>query len=226
MQLLVIEDEKRLAEALKEILEEQKYFVDVVNNGLDGYEYASSGIYDCIVLDIMLPLMDGFTIVKKLRNEKIETPIIILTAKDSVSNKVDGLNIGADDYMTKPFSPLELVARIKSITRRKGEVVIDSIEYMNLAFNQSSSELSNINNQKSVHLNFKEAEIIATFFRRPEIVISKEDIITKVWGYDSDATDNNLEAYISFVRKKMAFLDAECEIISLKKIGYMLGKKK
>ena len=226
MQVLVVEDEKRLALALKEILEQQKYFVDVVYDGMDGYQYGLSGIYDCIVLDVMLPKMDGFTVLKRLRDEGIETPIIMLTAKDSVSSKVEGLNLGADDYMTKPFAAPELLARIKVITRRKGEVVIDKLIYKDLSFVISTKELQNINNDKMIRLNFKEAEIISLFLRRVETIISKDEILTKVWGYDSDAGDNNLEAYISFIRKKLSFIESKCEISSVKKVGYMLGEKK
>jgi len=222
MQLLVVEDEVRLANALAEIFESKKYHVDVVHDGEDGYQYGKTGLYDCIVLDVMLPIMDGFKVLKKLREEHIETPIIMLTAKDSIADKVNGLNFGADDYMTKPFSADELVARINALTRRKGEVIIDSVTFGDLKLVLSTNDLININNEKSVRLNYKEAEIIAKFLKNPSLVISKEDLIVSVWGYDSNASDNNVEAYISFIRRKLHFLESKCEISAIKKVGYVL----
>lgn len=225
MQILVVEDEKRLANALQEILENQKYKVDAVYDGASGYDYARSGIYDCIILDIMLPKMDGFKVLELLRNENINTPILILTAKSMVQDKVQGLNMGADDYLVKPFDTDELLARIRVLTRRKGEVVLNKISYGDLEYYIDKRELKNVNNDKKIHLNFKEAELIALFMKAPGAIFSKEDIIIKVWGYDSDASDNNVEAYISFIRRKLAFLDSVCEINALKKVGYVMVKK-
>ena len=222
MQILIVEDEKRLADALKQILIEQKYMADVVYDGNDGLEYGKSGIYDLIILDIMLPYKDGFQVAFELRQNKINTPILMLTAKDTVPDKVSGLNCGADDYMTKPFAPEELIARIKALTRRKGEVVLDETSYGDFNFIASTNELSK--GIKSVHLNFKEAEILKLFLSKPEVIISKEEIITKVWGYESDAGSNNVEAYISFLRKKMHFINSDTEIKSIKKMGYRLEK--
>ncbi len=193
MQILIVEDEKRLAEALKQILTEQKYMADVVYDGVDGFEYGVSGIYDVIILDIMLPGKDGYQVAYELRKNKIDTPILMLTAKDTIPDKVSGLNSGADDYMTKPFAPEELLARIKALTRRKGEVVLDEQSFGDFDFNASTNTLSK--DSKSVRLNFKEAEILKLLLANPEVIISKEDIITKVWGYDSDAGSNNVEAY-------------------------------
>lgn len=222
MQILIVEDEKRLADALKQILIEQKYMADVVYDGNDGHEYGKSGIYDLIILDIMLPYKDGFQVAFELRQNKINTPILMLTAKDTVPDKVSGLNCGADDYMTKPFAPEELIARIKALTRRKGEVVLDETSYGDFNFNASTNQLSK--GIKSVHLNFKEAEILKLFLSKPEVIISKEEIITKVWGYESDAGSNNVEAYISFLRKKLHFINSDTEIKSVKKMGYRLEK--
>ena len=222
MQILIVEDEKRLADALKQILIEQKYMADVVYDGNDGLEYGKSGIYDLIILDIMLPYKDGFQVAFELRQNKINTPILMLTAKDTVPDKVSGLNCGADDYMTKPFAPEELIARIKALTRRKGEVVLDETSYGDFNFNASTNQLSK--GIKSVHLNFKEAEILKLFLSKPEVIISKAEIITKVWGYESDAGSNNVEAYISFLRKKLHFINSDTEIKSVKKMGYRLEK--
>lgn len=223
MQILIVEDEKRLAEALKQILTEQKYMADVVYDGVDGFEYGVSGIYDVIILDIMLPGKDGYQVAYELRKNKIDTPILMLTAKDTIPDKVSGLNSGADDYMTKPFAPEELLARIKALTRRKGEVVLDEQSFGDFDFNASTNTLSK--DSKSVRLNFKEAEILKLLLANPEVIISKEDIITKVWGYDSDAGSNNVEAYISFLRRKLNFINSSTEIKTVKKMGYRLEKK-
>ena len=223
MQVLVVEDEKRLAQALKQILTEQKYMVDVVYDGNDGFDYAMSGIYDIIILDIMIPFKDGFQVAYELRKNKIETPIIMLTAKDTVPDKVSGLNSGADDYMTKPFAPEELLARIKALTRRRGEVMLDETDFGDFNFNASTCELSK--GTKSVHLNYKEAEILKLLIANRDTIISKEDIITKVWGYDSDAGSNNVEAYVSFLRRKFNFINSSTEIKSIKKMGHRLEHK-
>ena len=223
MQILIVEDEKRLANALKQILLEQKYMADVVHDGNEGLEYALSGIYDLIILDIMLPYKDGFQVAFELREKKISTPILMLTAKDTIPDKVSGLNSGADDYMTKPFAPEELLARIKALTRRKGEVMLDETGYGDFTFNSSTNMLSK--GTKSVHLNFKEAEILKLFIAAPDTIHSKDDIIVKVWGYDSDAGSNNVEAYISFLRRKLHFINSSTEIKAVKKMGYRLENK-
>lgn len=222
MQILIIEDEKRLADALYQILLEQKYMADVVYNGIDALEYGLSGIYDLIILDIMIPYKDGFEVAYELRKNKIDTLILMLTAKDTVPDKVTGLDKGADDYMTKPFAPEELIARIKALTRRKGEVVLDETSFDDFNFNASSNTLSK--GTKSVHLNYKEAEILKLLLSKPDVIVSKDEIITKVWGYDSDAGSNNVEAYISFLRRKLNFINSDTEIKSIKKMGYRLEK--
>ena len=220
MQILVVEDEKRLAEALAQILIEKKYMVDIAGDGRDGLDYGLSGIYDVIILDVMLPKMDGFAVAAELRKNKIDTPILMLTAKDQVTDKVKGLDSGADDYMTKPFSPDELLARIRALTRRQGEVVLDEVTFGDLKLNLSNCDLSC--GAKSVHLNFKEFEIMKILMQNPGAVTTKDDLIVKVWGYDSNAVDNNVEVYISFLRKKIEFVSSAAQIVSLRKIGYRL----
>ena len=179
---------------------------------------------DLFLLDIMLPGMDGIEILHRIRkDEKLRnTPVIMLTAKDTVPDKVTGLDKGADDYMTKPFAPEELIARIKALTRRKGEVVLDETSFDDFNFNASSNTLSK--GTKSVHLNYKEAEILKLLLSKPDVIVSKDEIITKVWGYDSDAGSNNVEAYISFLRRKLNFINSDTEIKSSKKMGYRLEK--
>lgn len=220
MRILIVEDEKRLADALRQILEEQRWMTDVVYDGRDGLSYALSGIYDVIVLDVMLPMMDGFAVARELRRGGVSTPVLMLTARAEIPDKVQGLDSGADDYMTKPFAPEELLARVRALTRRQGEVVPDTAVYGDIEFSASSSSLKC--GSRDVRLNFKEAEIMKLLIARPRIIISKEEIITKVWGYDSDAGDGNVEAYMSFLRRKLSFLGSGCAISAVKKQGYRL----
>jgi len=222
MRILVVEDEKRLAEALSQILIEEKYMVDVVYNGKDGYEYALSNIYDVIILDVMLPFMNGFSVTKELRKNGIITPILLLTAKNEISDKVYGLDLGADDYVTKPFSPEELLARVRVLSRRKGEIILDEIKFKDLVYKKTSMDLLCTKTNKHIQLSFKEAELITILLSNPNIIIEKEELITKIWGYDSNATDNNVEAYISFLRKKLNHIGSNIEIITIKRVGYKL----
>lgn len=223
MRVLIVEDEIRLADALAQILKENKIMVDVVYDGKDGYEYALTNIYDVIILDLMLPLMNGFEVSKKLRYEKIQTPILILTAKYSTTDKVTGLDCGADDYMTKPFESDELLARLRALTRRHGEIQLNEATFGDLSLNLSTGDLHC--KGKSTHLNFKESEILKILMANTGGAITKDDLIVKVWGYDSDATDNNVEAYISFIRKKLNFLGSNVIITALRKMGYRLEEK-
>ena len=220
MHILVVEDEVRLAETLGEILKGQKYTCDLVFDGRDGLDYAESGIYDVILLDIMLPKMSGFDVVKELRKKKVSTPVILLTARDEVTDKVRGLDCGADDYLTKPFSTDELLARIRAVSRRQGEVLMDELEYADLRLNFSNCTLSG--KAKSVKLGYKEFEIMKLLMANPGGIISKDELLTKVWGYESDAEDNNVEVYISFLRKKLQFLESSATIATVRKIGYHL----
>lgn len=220
MRILVVEDEKRLANALKQILEEQRYQVDAAYTGNEGYDFAQSGLYDLIVLDVMLPGMDGFEVARKLRKNKIQTPILMLTAKSTVPDKVSGLDSGADDYMTKPFAPQELLARIRALSRRQGDVVADELSFGDICFVPAAGTLSC--GQKEIRLNYKESQILKLLLARPSFILSKEELITKVWGYDSDAGDSNVEAYISFLRKKLSFISSNTLIVSVKKQGYHL----
>ncbi len=225
MRILVVEDDKRLNDALCQILTEQKYMVDAVYDGKDAYDYGISGIYDVIILDIMLPQLNGFEVLSALRKNKITSAILLLTAKDSTADKVHGLDLGADDYMTKPFSMDELLARVRMLSRRKGEVVLDTLEYGDVVLNISTSELFCKNTEKSVRLIYKEARLLEMLLSKPTMIISKDEIITKIWGYDSGASDNNVEAYISFLRRKLSFVGCTTEIVSMKKLGYRLEIK-
>lgn len=220
MRILIIEDEKRLANALKELLTDEKYLVDAVLDGKEGYEYALTGIYDLVVLDLMLPSMDGFDIARNLRENKVDTPILILTARDMIEDKVRGLDCGADDYMTKPFATEEFLARVRAITRRKGEVILDYLNFKDMSLDIERRQI--VCGDKSVHLNYKEFEILKLLMTNENMVFSKNDIIVKIWGYESDATDNNVEAYISFIRKKINYIGSTVEIETIRKVGYRI----
>ena len=220
MRILVVEDETRLADALEQILLENKYMVDVAHDGQDGLDYALSGIYDAMILDVMLPKKNGFEIAAEMRRQKNQTPILMLTAKDAIPDKVTGLDSGADDYMTKPFAPEELLARLRAMTRRQGEVVLDEMSFEDLTLNLSTCDLKC--GVKSVHLNFIEFEILRLLMANSPQVTTKETLIVKVWGYESGAEDNNVEAYISFLRKKLYFLGSRVGVTVLRKIGYHL----
>ncbi|HCP14446.1 MAG TPA: DNA-binding response regulator [Peptococcaceae bacterium] len=220
MRVLIVEDEIRLAEALGQIITEQKFAVDIVHDGAAGLDYGLSGLYDVIVLDVMLPKLSGFEVVRGLRARKIITPVILLTAKDEISDKVTGLDCGADDYMTKPFAPEELLARLRALSRRQGDVVLSELTFADLTLNLSNYSLSR--GAKSVHLGLKEFEVLRILMSNPKQVVPKEDLIIKVWGMESEAEDNNVEAYISFLRKKFFFLGSKVNINTIRKVGYRL----
>ncbi len=220
MTVLVVEDEKNLSDVICKIMKENKYKYDAVYNGVDALEYASGGIYDVVILDVMLPLMDGLEVVRRLRREKNQVPILLLTARDSLEDKVKGLDSGADDYLTKPFETDELLARIRALTRRKGEVMVNELCVEDVTLGLSNCLLSK--GDKSVKLGFKEFEIMKLLMANPKNIIQKEELLTKVWGYDSDAEDNNVEVYICFLRKKLSFLKSKMTIATVRKIGYHL----
>ncbi|MBR0598361.1 response regulator transcription factor [Sinanaerobacter chloroacetimidivorans] len=223
MRILIVEDEVRLSEALGQIMLEQKYSVDIVHDGDSGLDYAMSGLYDVVILDVMLPKKNGFEVVKELRSQKSTVPVLLLTAKDEIGDKVTGLDCGADDYMTKPFSPEELMARIRALSRRQGDVVLEELTFSDLTLNLSTYSLNR--GMKSVHLGFKEFEVLKLLMSNPKMVIPKEDMIMKIWGVESGAEDNNVEAYISFLRKKFFFLGSKVTIGTLRKVGYRLEEE-
>ena len=220
MRVLIVEDEIRLAEALGEIMKSQRYTADIVNDGEDGFDYAMSDIYDVIVMDVMLPKMNGFDIVRKMREEKNQTPVIMLTAKDDTADKIKGLDCVADDYLTKPFVPGELLARIRAISRRQGEVVMDELKVEDIVLSLSNYTLSC--DGRSINLGPKEFDILKILMSNPNVIVPKEDILIKVWGTESDAEDNNVEVYISFLRKKLTHLKSVVQITTVRKIGYRL----
>ncbi len=221
MKLLLVEDEKQLSEALQQILIKNKYTVDAVYNGDEGLDYALTGVYDVIILDIMLPKLNGLEILKMIRKRKISTPVILLTAKGSVDDRILGLDSGADDYLPKPFSPDELLARLRALTRRNGDFINENIlEFSDIKLNLSTYDMEV--NDNSITLTQKEFEILKYFMQRPKLVVSKDDLITKLWGFDSDIEHNNIEVYISFLRKKLAYVESNVKITTIRRVGYRL----
>lgn len=224
MRILIIEDEKHLAEAVAQILKKNNYTADVVFDGEDGLDYALSSIYDLILLDIMLPKLDGISLLKLVRKEGIKTPVILLTAKGEISDKVIGLDSGADDYLPKPFATEELLARIRAMSRRKGEIISNNIlSFGDIELNPANLKLSCSN--KEVKITLKESELLEFLIIQKGIVVSKELIIEKLWGFDSEAEHNHVEVYISFLRKKLSFLNSSVSIETVRGVGYTLEVK-
>lgn len=220
MYVLIVEDEKSLADSLGEMMREKRYAYDIVHNGEDGLSYGESGLYDVILLDILLPKIDGFTVLKRLREKKIETPVILLSALGETNDKVRGLDFGADDYITKPFSKEELFARIRANSRRHGEVMPDVLQVGDLTLDAADGTLSC--GKKSIRLGYKELAICKLLAGSPGQLFSKAEVLTKVWGYLSEAESNSVEVYISFLRKKFAFLQTRVVIETVRKLGYRL----
>ena len=221
MRILIVEDELPLAEALTQILRKNNYTVDAVNDGESGLDNALSDIYDLIILDIMLPKMDGISVLKNLRKEGISTAVILLTARGEISDKVIGLDSGADDYLAKPFASEELLARIRAMSRRKGEVIQDnSLKFGDLQLNTSTLKLSTDN--KEIKLILKEAELLELLITRKNLASSKELIIEKLWGFDAEVEHNHVEVYISFLRKKLTYLNSKVTINTVRGVGYIL----
>ena len=223
MNILIVDDERGLTDALSVILKQQKYSVDVAYNGEDGLDLARSGIYDLIVLDVMMPIMDGFTMLKHLRRLKIDVPVLMLSAKSGTDSKIDGLNFGADDYLTKPFDTNELLARIKALLRRKEKFTSDVLSYGDISLDRDTFEL--INGERRITLGKKEFQIFEMLLLNVGKSIDKERFIEKIWGFDTDAEYNTIEVYVSFLRKKLIAVGSKVEIKALRGIGYTLGEK-
>lgn len=220
MKVLIVEDERSLADALEHIVEHAGYSADAVYTGDDALAYALGASYDVIVLDVMLPDMDGFRIVSTLRAHGNHTPVLMLTARTAISDKVTGLNAGADDYMTKPFDNAELLARLNALCRRTGEVVMKQLHYADLTLDLNAAELHTA--RDSVQLSKKEFELARLFLSHPQHTLSVDAILSAVWGVDSEVTDNNVMAYVSFLRKKLKYLNSRVTIRNLQQIGYRM----
>ena len=222
MKLLLAEDEKRMASALKELFRQERYELDHVPDGLSALAALESGIYDAAVLDVMMPGMSGFEVVRKARGGGVKTPILILTAKSQLDDKVNGLDIGADDYLTKPFQTKELLARVRALCRRNIRSADGSLSFGDIALNTESAVLSCSSTGQTVRLGEKEMRILEYLIANQGHILTREQFALKIWGYDSDAEYNNVEVYMSFTRKKLSFIGAVTEIKAIRGIGYEL----
>ena len=218
MKVLIVEDDTKLAQALGRILEESDYTVDMVHDGTTGRDWAVVGDYDAIILDVMMPGMDGYEVVREIRYANVDTPVLMLTARGSVSDKIAGLDHGADDYMTKPFSPAELMAHLRALMRRQGSVIFESIDAGDVSLKLDSHELAR--DEKTIHLSKTEFALAKMLMSNKERILPKEMVIEKIWGIESSAADNNVEAYVSFLRKKLRYLESDARIETIRKVGY------
>ena len=215
MNILIVEDEAALANALEHILKKAGHITDVVGDGQSALDFVREFSYDLVLLDVMLPKLDGFTMVRQLRTEGISVPVLMLTARSAVPDRVAGLNAGADDYLTKPFDPEELLARVNAMTRRTGTVVMDELSFGDVTLALNTAQLSR--SGSSVQLSPKEFQVARLLLGEPSMTFTKDVIISRAWGWDSEATDNNVEAYISFLRKKLRYLGSKVCIRNLQK---------
>ena len=220
MRLLLAEDEKDMSNAVCAVLKHSNYSVDAVYNGNDAYIYAEGGDYDGIILDIMMPGMDGITVLKKLREKGVQTPVLLLTAKSQVEDRITGLDSGADDYLTKPFAMGELLARVRAMTRRKAEFAPNTLTAGNITLDRERFILSGPEGQQS--LGNKEFQVLEMLMLNRNILISTERLMEKIWGYDSDSDISVVWVYISYVRKKLAAVGADVSIKASRGVGYTL----
>ena len=219
MKILIIEDEKLLADSLKALLEKKGFDVECVYDGESGEEYAETGVYDLLILDVMMPKMNGFDVAKKVRSKRCGTPILMLTARSGLEDRIQGLNAGADYYLAKPFDTREFLACVNALLRRQGSQV-DELSLGNTALDLSSCML--ICGENSVRLSAKEFDVMRFLLQSKDAVLSKEVILAKVWGYDSNAVENHVEVYVGFLRKKLAAIDSNVHIEAVRRLGYRL----
>ena len=225
MRILLVEDEQNFAEALCALLQKNNFNVDHVSDGESGLDNALSGVYDVILLDVMLPQMNGMKVLKQLREVDKNTAVIMLTARGEIEDKISGLNQGADDYLPKPFNTDELLARMNAVARRKNKEIVERTEitFYDITLDMQSLRLSSQTLQ--VQLTQKEAQLLEYLIQNNTLVLSKDKIIEKIWGYDSDAEDNNVEVYVSFLRKKLHYLKTCASILTIRGVGYKLCSK-
>ncbi len=219
MKILVIEDEKLLADSICELLESKGFEAEAVYNGKDGTEYAELGIYDLMILDVMMSEMDGYEVARRVRADRCGIPILMLTARSGIEDKIEGLNSGADYYLTKPFDSRELLACINALLRRQG-AQINELSYGNTSLDLESGKL--IRGEKSVRLSAREFDIMRILMQSKENNVSKETLLTKVWGYDSNAVENHVEVYVGFLRKKLLSIGSDLRIEAIRRLGYHL----
>lgn len=219
MKILVIEDEKLLADSLNTLLMTAGFDVELVYDGITGQEYAQLGIYDLLIIDVMLPGLNGYQLAKRIRAGRCNTPILMLTAKSTLEDRIEGLNSGADYYLTKPFDTRELLACIHALLRRQGSQV-NELLYGNTALDLSSGTL--ICDENTIRLSAREFEVMRLLLQNPEHNLSKETILSHVWGYDSNAVENHVEVYVGFLRKKLVSIGSNILIVAIRRLGYHL----
>lgn len=220
MRVLIVEDERRMAQGLRGLLEKQGYAVDAVYTGDNGLDYALSEIYDLIILDIMLPGLDGLSILRQLRSEGVDAPVLLLTARDDVRDRVQGLDCGADDYMSKPFDTDELLARVRALTRRKSRLLDDTLTYGDIALDRGRMTLRR--GEESIRLGPKEFQVMECLMDEKKRVVSRQRLYEKVWGLLSETEYNNVEVYVTFLRRKLRALRSNVRIRSMRGAGYYL----
>ena len=223
MKILVIEDEKLLAESIRAVLEQKGFEVETVYDGETGAEYAALGIYDLLILDVMMPGMNGFEVAKQVRAQRCSTPILMLTALGGIDDRIRGLNAGADYYLTKPFDTRELLACINALLRRQGSQV-DELRFGNTGLDLATSLL--VCGEKSVRLSAREFDVKRLLLQSGERIVSKEVILARVWGYDSNAVENHVEVYVGFLRKKLRAIGSDVRIEAIRRLGYHLEVEK
>ena len=219
MKILIIEDEKMLAESLKTLLELKGFEVEVVYDGEDGAEYAQTGIYDLLIMDVMMPKLDGYQVARRVRSNRVTTPILMLTAKGEVQDRIEGLNAGADYYLTKPFDNQELLACINALLRRQGNQV-DILRYGKTTLDLTGYVLST--EKSCVRLSKKEFDVMRRLMQFQGRSVRKDILLIQVWGFESNATENNVEAYVGFLRKKLKSIGSDLKIESIRWLGYHL----
>lgn len=222
MKILIIEDEYNLADAISSMLKTKKYTVEIRTDGEEGLDEALTDIYDLIILDVMLPHKNGFEILKELKEEKINSKILMLTAKNTIDDKMIGFNNGADDYLTKPFHMEELLARVNVQLRKNNSSDTDILELGDISLNIKSMELSNKYVNHKVKIIGKEFQLLELLMNNANIVMEKEQLFVKIWGYDTECDINTLEAYISFIRKKLKLVKSKLNLKAIRNVGYVL----
>ena len=220
MRILIAEDERNLAEALSVFFEKNQFSVDTVFDGQAAYDYAVSGGYDAIILDVMMPRLDGVEVLRRLRAERIRTPVMMLTAKAQKDDRITGFNAGADDYLPKPFEPDELICRVRAMLRRAGDYKPTALTYTDLTLDTAAGRLSC--GEQAVRLSGREFQVMELFLRAPQVVLSAERILERVWGWDSDAEINVVWVHISNLRKKLKTLGSRVSIYANRGMGYVL----
>ncbi|MBR6950553.1 MAG: response regulator transcription factor [Oscillospiraceae bacterium] len=225
MRILLAEDEKRMAAAIVALLRQEKYDVDHMADGVSALYALESGVYDIAVLDVMMPEMNGFEVARAARSKGVRTPILMLTAKSQLDDKVEGLDSGADDYLTKPFQTKELLARLRALGRRNAGFQDGTLSYGDLSLDTAKATLSCTSTGQSVRLGEKELRILEYMFGNQGQIMTREQLAVKIWGFESDAEYNNVEVYMSFTRKKLSFVGSKVEIKAVRGLGYELRVK-